>query len=281
MSLTPAQELISFLINSWSGENATSRKQFETHFRDAMPGEPDTLMCMCIKWLFRNGDFSYFYDDIRRLVTGKSLSGYSDSRLMINPDIIRIIVENAENKTRKNKIAIRRDEFSICAGRSVLITFPFTEDMEEPAANLADYAALLFAKPHYDVEFAFEGNYGVGRNMDLNQTHIKLLSKLTPDVFAEKAIPRRKRERNGRLQLRMTRICWHTSGIYYNAILEFFKNFRASVVVQGEQPQCEKKVTYQEVLEHTLANPGVHWKDEDASFTLDLTQRNTNRKRLD
>uniref|UniRef100_A0A1I7U010 RNA-directed RNA polymerase n=1 Tax=Caenorhabditis tropicalis TaxID=1561998 RepID=A0A1I7U010_9PELO len=263
MALTSGQELICFLINSAVGVNATSRRQFETVFRDARPGEPDTLICICIRWLFVNGDFSDFYDQIKEFVKGKSLAGFSDGRLMICPDIIRIVVEHADNKSRKNRFAIKKDEFSICAGRAVLITIPYTADMKEPATILAEYTQLLFSKRHYDIEFAFEGNYGINRNMDLTQTHIKLLSKLTPSLFAEKGEPRRKRERVGRLQVRMTRITWTRSGIYYNAILELFKSLRATVVVQGEQPECSIKFTYKQVLEHTMAYPGRHLLDDN------------------
>ncbi|CAL2049120.1 hypothetical protein CAEBREN_20360 [Caenorhabditis brenneri] len=265
--LTPPQELISFLINSAVGLTATSRQQFDTVFRDAKPGEPDTLVCLCIKWLFKNGDFSEFHEDIARLVRGRNLASYSDGRLMHCPELIKLVFENAVNRTRKTKFAIGKDEFSICAGRTVLLKVPFTSDMDEPATVLAEFTQVLYSFSKYDIEYAFEGNYGIGRNMDLTQSHIKLLSKLTPDLFAEKGKPRVKRERNGRLQVRMTRISQGESGIYYNAILDLFRPLRATIIVQGEFPLCKQKVSYLEILEHTLANPGVHLRDKNATLT--------------
>ncbi|PIC15911.1 hypothetical protein B9Z55_022707 [Caenorhabditis nigoni] len=271
--LSPAQEVVSYLINSAVGLTSTSRRQFQTSFRDAPRGEPDTLLCICIKWFFKNGDFSDFYEDIKKMVKGKSLAGFVDSHLMVCPEIIRLIVENADNKSRKNKISIRRDEFSICVGRGRLISFPYTEDMEEPAAILAEYTRLLFSFQRYDIEFAFEGNFGLNRNMDLGQPQIKLLSKLTPEDFAEKGRVNLRRERVGRLSLRMSRISWNRSGVYFNAIIQFFENLRATVVIQGEHPLCRKKLTYAEVLEHTLAHPGEHLEDDDPLLKVGFTMQ--------
>ncbi|CAP34343.2 Protein CBG16000 [Caenorhabditis briggsae] len=271
--LSPAQEVVSYLINSAVGLTSTSRRQFQTSFRDAPRGEPDTLLCICIKWFFKNGDFSDFYEDIKQMVKGKSLAGFVDSHLMVCPEIIRLIVENADNKSRKNKISIKRDEFSICVGRGRLISFPYTEDMEEPAAILAEYTRLLFSFQRYDIEFAFEGNFGLNRNMDLGQPQIKLLSKLTPEDFAEKGRVNLRRERVGRLSLRMSRISWNRSGVYFNAIIQFFENLRATVVIQGEHPLCRKKLSYAEVLEHTLAHPGEHLEDDDPLLKVGFTMQ--------
>ncbi|KAF1746899.1 hypothetical protein GCK72_023357 [Caenorhabditis remanei] len=276
--MTQAEEVISYLINSIVGLSSASSKQFRAYFRDADPGEPDTLLCLCIKWLFKNGDFSEFYDGIKPLVKGKSLADFTDSHLMRCPELMKFIVAHADNKSRKNKFSIKKDEFSLCVGRGRLITVPFTEDMKEPATLLADYTKLLFSFKNYDIEYAFEGCYGLHRNMDLSQNHIKLLSKLTPDLFAEKGTAKFGRERNGRLAVRMSRISWLKSGIYYNAIIQLFESLRGTVILQGEQPECEKPVTFNEILQHTLAHPGKHLLDDKPNLQWSCLSMKKKRK---
>lgn len=128
---------------------------------------------------------------------------------------------------------------------------------------------------YFYITIWISGSYGLSRNMDLTETHIMLLSKLTPSMFAEKARPRRVRERNGRLAVRMSRISWNRSGLYYNAIIQFFESLRGTVITQGEQPLCEKSVTYQEMLKHTLAHPGVHQLDSRPNFQWKISMRKT------
>lgn len=76
MGMTPAQEVISYLINAAIGVSSTSSRPF----RDAPPGCPDTLLVQCVKWFFRNGDFSNFYEDIKYLVKGSEFLSFKFSK---------------------------------------------------------------------------------------------------------------------------------------------------------------------------------------------------------
>ncbi|CAI2357555.1 unnamed protein product [Caenorhabditis sp. 36 PRJEB53466] len=281
MSLTPPQRVMSHLINSAVGVTASSsRSKFQRAFCRSVYGEPDTLLFQCVRWFFKNGDFTEFEEDVKQLVTGQPLATFVDTHLSLCPEIIKIIIENAINKSKRVKMLIKKDEFAVCIGHGRLITIPFTQDMEEPAAALAEYTKMFFSVSANNIQYSFEGCYGIRRNMDITPAHIKLFSKIGPDHFAEKGMPIQKRERNGRLSIRMCRINWRQCGIYFNAVIDFFESYRGTVIVQGEHPACKTKRTYKDVLEHTLANPDNPLIDENPKLIPQIPLVNKRKRPL-